>query len=147
MACGLTIDIDNIDDFSLFLNNKICNKDVNTNRPHWIDLSIAVKGASVEMLRQFKNAEPFGAGNPEPIFLIKNAIVFNAKIVGENHIRCDISDSSNSRIGAIAFRSKETNLGKTILKNNKLHLIGKLKISEWNNKEHVQMHIMDVIKL
>ena len=39
------------------------------------------------------------------------------------------------------------NLGKTILKNNKLHLIGKLKISEWNNKEQVQMHIMDVIKL
>ena len=98
------------------------------------------------MLSQFKNAEPFGSGNPEPIFIIQDAIVFNAKIVGENHVRCDISDSSNARIGAIAFRSIETNLGKTILTNNKLHLIGKLKISEWNNKEYVQMHIIDVIK-
>ncbi len=146
MACGLTLDINKVNDLSLFLNNKIKDKDINKKSLHWIDLSVAVKGATIEMLSQFKNAEPFGSGNPEPIFIIQDAIVFNAKIVGENHVRCDISDSSNARIGAIAFRSTETNLGKTILTNNKLHLIGKLKISEWNNKEYVQMHIIDVIK-
>ena len=146
MACGLTIDSNKISELGNFLNRKANVKNVNNENIHWIDMPIAVKGASVKMLNQFKNAEPFGPGNPEPIFIIKNALVFNSKIVGEKHIRCDISDSSNARIGAIAFRSVETVLGKTILKNNNLHLIGKLKLSEWNGREQVQMHIMDVIK-
>ena len=64
----------------------------------------------------------------------------------QKHIRCDISDSSNARISGIAFRSVETILGKTILKNNNMHVIGKLKLSEWNGREQVQMHIMDAIK-
>ena len=146
MACGLTIDSKKILELNTFLNNRANIKNKNNENIHWIDMPIAVKGASVQMMSQFKNAEPFGPGNSEPIFIIKNALVFNSKIVGEKHIRCDISDSSNARISAIAFRSVETELGKTILKNNNMHVIGKLKLSEWNGREQVQMHIMDVIK-
>tara|TARA_B100000686_G_C16805932_1_gene990403 strand:+ start:4353 stop:6101 length:1749 start_codon:yes stop_codon:yes gene_type:complete len=146
MACGLTINSNKISQLKDFLNSKVNTNNINNDNFHWIDMPIAVKGASIKMMNQFKNAEPFGPGNPEPIFIIKNALVFNPKIVGEKHIRCDISDSSNARISGIAFRSVETILGKTILKNNNMHVIGKLKLSEWNGREQVQMHIMDAIK-
>ena len=112
---------------------------------YWIDIPISVKGATVDILKQFKSAEPFGSGNPEPRFIIKDALVYNSKIVGENHIRCDISDTSNSRINGISFRSVGTSLGKELLRNNKMHLIGQLKLSEWNGKEQVQLHIEDAI--
>jgi len=145
MACGLTIDISQVELLTTHLNNNVINKISLSEDFYWVDIPISVKGANVDILKQFKSAEPFGSGNPEPRFIIKNALIYNSKIVGENHIRCDISDTSNARINGISFRSVGTSLGKELLDNNKMHLIGKLKLSEWNGKEQVQLHIEDAI--
>ena len=80
-------------------------------------------------------------------FIIKNVNLYNPKIVGDNHIKCSISDSTNHRLDAIAFRSVGTELGKSLLNNYHAHVIGRLKISEWNGRESLQMHIEDVIEL
>ena len=53
----------------------------------------------------------------------------------------------NHRLDAIAFRSVGTELGKSLLNNYHAHVIGRLKISEWNGRESLQMHIEDVIEL
>ena len=80
-------------------------------------------------------------------FIIKDVNLFNSKIVGEKHVKCSISDSTNRRLDAIAFRSVGTALGKSLLNNYHAHVIGKLKITEWNGRENIQMHIEDVIEL
>jgi single-stranded-DNA-specific exonuclease len=110
-------------------------------------MALSVSGAIPDLIKQLRLIEPFGAGNPEPKFIIKNVNLYNPKIVGENHIKCSISDSTNHRLDAIAFRSVGTELGKSLLNNYHAHVIGRLKISEWNGRESLQMHIEDVIEL
>ena len=110
-------------------------------------MAISVSGAIPDLIKELSLIEPFGAGNPEPKFIIKDVNLFNSKIVGEKHVKCSISDSTNLRLDAIAFRSVGTALGKSLLNNYHAHVIGKLKISEWNGRENIQMHIEDVIEL
>ena len=147
MACGLTIDKDKINDLRLFLNKTNTRQDDKTKKTYFVDMALSVSGAIPELIKQLKLIEPFGAGNPEPKFIIKNVNLYNPKIVGENHIKCSISDSTNHRLDAIAFRSVGTELGKSLLNNYHAHVIGRLKISEWNGRESLQMHIEDVIEL
>ena len=147
MACGLTINRDKVSELRVFLNNKIRNKSNKTEKINLIDMVISVSGAIPELIKQLSLIEPFGAGNPEPKFIIKDANLYNSKIVGENHVKCSISDSTNHRLDAIAFRSVGTALGKSLLNNYHAHIIGRLKISEWNGRESLQMHIEDVIEL
>jgi len=147
MACGLTMDETKINDLRQFLNKNNKSKIRDNKTIYWIDLAISVSGAIPDLIKQLKLAEPFGAGNPEPKFIIKNVNLFNSKIVGENHVKCTLTDSSNSRIDAIAFRCIGTPLGKSLLNNYNAHVIGKLKLTEWNGRERLQMHIDDVIEL
>ena len=147
MACGLTINEDKINDLRLFINQKNADQNNKIKKTYLVDMAISVSGAIPELIKQLRLIEPFGAGNPEPKFIIKHVNLFNAKIVGENHIKCSISDSTNSRLDAIAFRSVGTELGKSLLNNYHAHVIGRLKISEWNGRESLQMHIEDVIEL
>ena len=146
MACGLTINKNKIEDLRIFLNNKI-NNQAKKNKEYYIDMALSVSGAIPNLVKQMSLIEPFGAGNPEPKFIIKDVNLYNAKIVGEKHIKCTISDSSNHRLNAIAFRSVGTDLGKSLLNKYHAHVIGRLKISEWNGRESLQMHIEDVIEL
>ena len=147
MACGLTINEDKINDLRLFINQKNADQNNKIKKTYLVDMAISVSGAIPELIKQLRLIEPFGAGNPEPKFILKDVNLFNAKIVGENHIKCSISDSTNSRLDAIAFRSVGTELGKSLLNNYHAHVIGRLKISEWNGRESLQMHIEDVIEL
>ena len=147
MACGLTMDESRIDDLRKFLNQTDKHLDIVNDHISSIDLMISIGGAIPDLIKQLELVEPFGSGNPEPKFIIKNVNLFQSKIVGENHVKCILTDSSNSRIDAIAFRCIGTPLGKSLLNNHYAHVIGRLKLSEWNGRERLQMHIDDVIEL
>ena len=147
MACGLTIKKEKINDLRIFLNNKINNQAKTIKKEYFVDMAVSVSGAIPSLIKQLSLIEPFGAGNPEPKFIIKDANLYNVKIVGEKHIKCSISDTSNHRLDAIAFRSVGTALGKSLLNKYQAHVIGRLKISEWNGRESLQMLIEDVIEL
>ena len=147
MACGLTMDEAKVNDLRKFLNKNNQNQLEDNKTIYYVDLAVSINGAIPQLIKELKLAEPFGSGNPEPKFIIKNVNLFNSKIVGENHVKCTLTDSSNSRIDAIAFRCVGTALGKSLLNNYNAHVIGRLKLSEWNGRERLQMHIDDVIEL
>ena len=147
MACGLTMDEVKVNDLRQFLNKNNKSEFEDNKTIYYVDLAVSISGAIPQLIKELKLAEPFGSGNPEPKFIIKNVNLFNSKIVGDNHVKCSLTDSSNSRIDAIAFRCIGTPLGKSLLNNYNAHVIGRLKLSEWNGRERLQMHIDDVIEL
>jgi single-stranded-DNA-specific exonuclease len=65
--------------------------------------------------------------------------------VGEGHIRCLIGGSDGSRLKAVAFRCRETQLGQVLLAPGgaALHLAGHLRIRNWQGREEVQLSIDD----
>ena len=110
-----------------------------------IDAGLSVAGASAGLLEHLAAVEPFGRGNPEPVFALPAVRVRYARIVGENHVRADLADAGGGRLAAIAFRSAETPLGQALLKTDErlLHVAGALRADDWRGNGAVQLVISD----
>ncbi len=110
-----------------------------------IDGAIKTQGANLELLNDLARIGPFGAGNPEPRFVIPDVRLAFADPVGTDHVRCRIEDSSGGRLNGIAFRCLETPLGAALLKSGggTMHLAGKLRINTWQGTSTPQLIIDD----
>ncbi|HAK63799.1 MAG TPA: single-stranded-DNA-specific exonuclease RecJ, partial [Alphaproteobacteria bacterium] len=53
-----------------------------------IDGQLAAGSATVELIESLERAGPYGAGNPEPRFMLPSASVVNAGLAGGRHVRC-----------------------------------------------------------
>ena len=74
------------------------------------DLEITnLNDVNLELMEGLKSLEPFGPGNEEPIFCIKNVTIVSKARMGaeENHLRLDISDKKGNTLKLIAFYAPE----------------------------------------
>ena len=64
---------------------------------------------SLEFLDELKLLEPFGAGNEEPVFCLKDVNIVNVSRMGaeQNHLRIDIRDKNGKFFKLIAFYAPE----------------------------------------
>lgn len=114
-------------------------------RPLDIDAGLSVAGASAGLLEHLAAVEPFGRGNPEPVFALPAVRVRHARIVGRNHVRADLADGGGKRLPAIAFRTAETPLGRALLETDgpALHVAGTLRADDWRGDGAVQFVVSD----
>jgi single-stranded-DNA-specific exonuclease len=150
MAAGFTLLPEKLEGFSAFLRDHIERQmrglRVSSETP--IDGLMSVRGAQVDLARIIiDNIGPFGADQPEPVFVFANVRIYFAEIIGTDHVKCQIADwEGGSRLKAIAFRASDTDLGRAILKagpSTPMHIAGTLKINSWQGRESVELHITD----
>ena len=107
-----------------------------------LDCELKGKNINEEYFEFLKRLEPFGMGNPEPVFLIKNAIVKNAfSFSMDKHMRLNIlkdgKDLENVGFG----------LGKyapSLRSGDKLHIAANLGINEYKGIRRLQGVIRDI---
>jgi single-stranded-DNA-specific exonuclease len=111
-----------------------------------VDGILSVRGATLDLMKILQSIAPFGQNNAEPVFVLPQVKVISADRIGTDHVRLLISDSDGGgRMKAVAFRVAETPLGQTLLgaSGRILHLLGRLKLNEWQGRESVELHIED----
>lgn len=149
MAGGFTVAQERVGAFRDFLYAHVAKQmeSAAVNVETVVDGVVTVRGARPDFVKLVQeHVGPFGQEYPEPLFLFQNVRVWNADVVGEAHIRVQISDwEGGSRMKAMAFRAVGTPLGDALLKQGKaaFHLLGTLKIDSWGGQEKVEMHIRD----
>ncbi len=109
-----------------------------------IDALVTTGGASRGLLEDFQRLQPFGPGNPEPMFALADVRVEQIMALRGGHIRCQLVDSSGGKLKAVAWRSAETDLGKRLLAGGALHVAGRLKADDWNGRQGVELEIEDI---
>ena len=64
---------------------------------------------NLELLDELKQLEPYGPGNEEPVFRLKNVQIANLTRLGtdQNHLRIDLMDKNGKIIKLIAFYAPE----------------------------------------
>jgi single-stranded-DNA-specific exonuclease len=109
------------------------------------DAMVSASGANLDLLADLERAGPYGAGNPEPLFLMADMLVVYAGLVGTNHVRLRLVGRDGQGIGAIAFRAADTPLGRALLKARgaRVHVAGKLKRDDYDGTGKVQLHLED----
>ncbi len=144
LACGLTIERQNLDKFSslidtagreLFSEIKLC-------KLIEIDSQIDVLDIDSRFFEELNLLEPFGFGNPDPVFLIKDVAVQNLKKVGskENHLKF-LLKKGNCFFNAIGFSL----MNNGIYDNCKIDIVGLPKINEFNGQKKWDFYIQDYI--
>ncbi len=145
MAAGISLDTDAIEDFTKKINEyaKSHMTEEMTTPVINIDAIIHPAALTVENVQTLWNLEPFGEGNPVPLFSIIDAQVVSAAPVGEKaeHLRLQLS-KDGYLMNAIAFRMGT--FIKELQRGRKIHIAFSPEINSYNNKNSVSLRIVDI---
>jgi single-stranded-DNA-specific exonuclease len=154
MAAGFTIEEAKLPMLQKFLDDKFAAalKNSSSHLEEFYDLDLSSKAVNLELIEEMNQLEPFGNGNPSPVFRFSNLFVLKADIVGGNHIKVVFapqrqSSHSSKSIDAIVFNAMNTVLAEIILssKPHNLSVFGTLKVNIWQNRQTVQLQIKDLM--
>jgi len=148
MAAGFTLDTDKIIEFKNFLIRKFKSININleSKKNIFYDTEISPSAINIDFYDKINVLSPFGSGNPEPKFIIKNVRPVNSKIVGEKHIKSIFEGSDSSTFKTITFNCVDNELGSYLLKKNikNFNILGKLSLNEWRGQKNVEFIIDDI---
>jgi len=111
-----------------------------------VDAALSLAAAQAELIGHIERLAPFGAGNPEPRFVLLGVRVEHTEAVGNGHLRCALADPfDTARLRAIAFRAAGTPLGQFLAETRgaTIHVAGHLRRDSWRGGEAVQLLIDD----
>jgi len=109
-----------------------------------IDASILLKDINFNLLKDIDTLEPFGFGNPKPVFCSYENKISNWRLVGEKkqHIKMKVLEKDRLFYG-IGF--KLAKIGSKILTDNKrVSLAFNVELNRWNGAENIQINIKDI---
>lgn len=84
MAAGLSLDVSHIDEFRNRLNTQESLTEDDLTPKVYIDMHIPLDYISFSLIEELEKLEPFGKGNPKPLFGVKNVKVKRGFILGNN---------------------------------------------------------------
>ncbi len=139
MAAGLTVFSDNFDQFSEEFNKCVC-KMMHVTEPEGvvIDMIMSVEDNCEEIANSLKSMEPFGLGNPEPVFLLKNIRMQKVTTL-RDHLKFSLRINGNQIHGIGFFQaalfevaSKPVDLG------------FKLKQTTFRGRKRIEAHVVAI---
>jgi single-stranded-DNA-specific exonuclease len=145
MAAGLKIREENIADFQNAFESLIRRIiQVEDLRPTLqIDSELDFDTISDALVNELEALMPFGTGNPEPLFMTANATVVSSKIVGKNHRRMILRQSSAPNTPV--FQAIQFNVDSRVSnKQNFSQVIFKLRWNRWKERKTVQLIVEDL---
>lgn len=113
----------------------------------YYDLILSLDEINSDIIDNLEKLEPYGKGNPEPKFYLKNVYVKFIKILKEKHILLNLKNNYEKNIPAISFNCVNNPLGDYLIYNHtkKFHLICSINKSNFQNKIQPQLIIHDSI--
>ena len=143
MAAGLQINFDQLQNFSNFLvdNTSIFSKDI-FNRIDYYDSEISLNEINSDLLDIIEIMEPFGQGNSEPLFVVKDLKIESIKILKQKHILIFLKNGFDINIKAICFNCIDTILGDYLLNFNKYKFALGCSIRRDNFGKHEQPQLV-----
>ncbi|WP_408902160.1 single-stranded-DNA-specific exonuclease RecJ [Rhodovarius crocodyli] len=148
MAAGFTIQADRLEAFHTLLEERLSGAAALPAASELVlDGALTVRGATVEMANHVTRLSPFGAGNEEPVFVLRRCRIVKADRVGAEGqvIRAFLEGEDGGRLKAVCFRAKEGPLAGLLLNSggSPLHLAGHLRAEKWNDQVSAAFQIVD----
>lgn len=108
-----------------------------------IEAEIRLNDLNLEFVEMLGLFEPFGEGNPRPVFLTRSLSVLQVGLVGahKNHVRCLLQDATGRRQKFIGFYASR--LLDVLQPNQLVDVVYEVSTSEWNGKREIQCKLTD----
>lgn len=100
---------------------------------------------NLDLIDNLSQLEPFGPGNEEPIFAIKNAQIIDSKRMGkdQNHLRLDLKGKDGAIIKSVAFFAKGNWFN--LYEDEKYQFLVQPTLNEWNGIRSVEARLLDIL--
>ena len=140
LAAGVTLPKVNLDRLEAHLECLAATSGLEIPSPRQlaIDVNLPIDRLSAQTVHALEPLAPFGAGNPVPVFRVRNARIQRYTTMGQEkqHLKITVL-IGNRPLEAVfwgaAWRSSELVPLRTI------DLVGRLEINQWNGQERLQM--------
>ena len=105
LAAGLSLDEENVEVFRKRINELAELTEEDLTEKVSIDMQLPIAYLSQKLVEELELLEPFGKGNPKPLFAEKNLRVISPRIVGKNQnvLRFQVEDARGLRMNAVYF--------------------------------------------
>ncbi|HAT74014.1 MAG: Single-stranded-DNA-specific exonuclease RecJ [Candidatus Moranbacteria bacterium GW2011_GWF2_36_839] len=147
-AAGVTVKPENIEKFyekmSQLIEEELAGKEIIPVLD--VDCEITLDDINWEFVAELKKMEPFGIGNEVPVFLAKNVIISDLRIVGNGskHWKLSLMSTSGSPkiFDAIGF-SLATKFP-DLKKDDKIEMVFNIQEDEWSGNKKIQLNLIDL---
>ncbi len=110
-----------------------------------IDALLTSKSLSIELVYQLKVLEPFGQGNPRPVFITRDLIVAEEPLImKEKHLKLRLKDKSGKKFEAIWWNGVELAEEKDLRPGQKIEITYSPEINTWNGNQRLQLVVEDI---
>ena len=152
-AAGISMPMENLDEFKKVFLDNLAGIPLSERKEdiRW-DCEIFHKEITPTLLRYLEHLEPFGPGNPRPVFLMRNMELASYRILKGIHVHWRFSDPSRSvPLRGVSFnylgrwgRMSPDNIRKASKEGNKLSGVFSLGINRYRGNEFMQLEVKDI---
>ncbi|HEX5832989.1 MAG TPA: single-stranded-DNA-specific exonuclease RecJ [Pyrinomonadaceae bacterium] len=145
-AAGLTIRPERIAEFRRRLNEHAASCLTAEDLEHsvTIDMELPAEQVTFQLARELQALEPFGAGNPRPVFATKGLrCLGEPQVLKDKHLKLRLAGPQNRPLEGIWWNCIET-AGQTPVVNGSIELAYALELSAWNDDYRMQLNVLDM---
>lgn len=112
---------------------------------HSVDAEIFPDEISLDVFHEIQGLGPFGVGNREPRFFLRNVIIDHARVVGNDgrHLKLKVNLGSQT-LDSIGFSLGD--YANEVLKAREVDLVVKLSQDNWNGRSNIQLELIDILE-
>ncbi|MBQ9245313.1 single-stranded-DNA-specific exonuclease RecJ [bacterium] len=107
-----------------------------------VDMILEPEDITEETVHDIEKLQPFGSGNPSPLFSMNEVALKNFKMMGQenNHLKMYLTKDNSTVMEAVKWNYPDFNLPL----NSKLDVLFSLKLNTYNDKTTVQLMVEDI---
>ena len=138
-AAGLTIDQDTLEEFTRRFDDVAAGllSEEDLLPEIRIDAELTSDDISLAMAEQVALLEPFGSGNPRPVFLLRCAKVVERSVLKDRHLRLRLA------VGGMCLDAMGFSLAGRIPDGEYLDVVFSLEVNVWNGRKSVRLRLKD----
>jgi single-stranded-DNA-specific exonuclease len=110
-----------------------------------IDALVTSDSLGLDLVEQLAAFEPFGAGNPKPVFVTRNLILRDEPFVmKDKHLKLTLIGDRNKQFEAVWWDGVERSKGQTLKPNSRIELAYVAEANTWQGNTRLQLVVEDL---
>ena len=110
-----------------------------------IDALVTSQSLSLDLVEQLAAFEPFGAGNPKPVFVTRDLMLRDEPFVmKDKHLKLKLSDDGGKQFEAVWWDGVERSKGQTLKPNARIELAYVAETNTWQGNTRLQLVVEDL---
>jgi single-stranded-DNA-specific exonuclease len=110
-----------------------------------IDAVIRPETLDLKLVEELSRFEPFGAGNPKPVFVTKDlTLMDDPYVMKEKHLKMYLSDGSGRRFEAVWWDGADKLKGRTLKPKSRIEIAYTAEANSWQGNTRLQLVVEDI---